>query len=61
LIDKESDVVTAAFTPPANMELIYQRPESLCAVHTHYCPGCTHGVAHRLLAEVIDGLLGLHL
>jgi 2-oxoglutarate ferredoxin oxidoreductase subunit beta len=56
LIDKESDVVTAAFTPPANMELIYQRPESLCAVHTHYCPGCTHGVAHRLLAEVIDEL-----
>lgn len=35
-------------------ELIYQRPESFTDVHTHYCPGCTHGVAHRLVAEVID-------
>jgi 2-oxoglutarate ferredoxin oxidoreductase subunit beta len=36
--------------------LIYQRPESLRPVGTHYCPGCTHGVAHRLVAEVIDEL-----
>src|SRR3990170_3671713 len=34
--------------------LIYQRPDSLQMVHTHYCPGCTHGVAHRLIAEVLD-------
>ena len=25
-------------------------------VHTHYCPGCTHGVAHRLVCEAIDEL-----
>jgi 2-oxoglutarate ferredoxin oxidoreductase subunit beta len=36
------------------MELIYQRPESLSDAVTHYCPGCTHGVAHRLVAEVLD-------
>lgn len=36
------------------LELVYQRPESLCDVPTHYCPGCTHGVIHRLIAEVID-------
>lgn len=35
-------------------EVIYQRPESFTDTHTHYCPGCTHGVAHRLVAEVID-------
>jgi 2-oxoglutarate ferredoxin oxidoreductase subunit beta len=35
-------------------EIVYQRPESFTDVHTHYCPGCTHGVAHRLIAEVID-------
>jgi len=35
-------------------QVIYQRPESFTDVHTHYCPGCTHGVAHRLVAEVID-------
>jgi 2-oxoglutarate ferredoxin oxidoreductase subunit beta len=32
------------------------RPASLSPVFTHYCPGCTHGVAHRLVAEVIDEL-----
>jgi 2-oxoglutarate ferredoxin oxidoreductase subunit beta len=37
-----------------NAELIYQRPESLSDTVTHYCPGCTHGVAHRLVAEVLD-------
>jgi len=37
-------------------QLVYQRPSSLTPVHTHYCPGCTHGVAHRLIAEVIDEL-----
>ncbi len=37
-------------------KLIYQRPESLCEVDTHYCPGCTHGTAHRLVAEVLDEL-----
>ncbi len=34
--------------------LVYQRPESLIDVSTHYCPGCTHGVANRLIAEVLD-------
>ncbi|MBZ0287865.1 MAG: 2-oxoglutarate oxidoreductase, partial [Anaerolineae bacterium] len=38
------------------MELVYERPESLTDLHTHYCPGCTHGIAHRLLAEAIDEL-----
>lgn len=36
------------------VQLVYQRPESLADASTHYCPGCTHGVAHRLVAEVLD-------
>ena len=36
------------------MELIYKRPESMADAVTHYCPGCTHGIAHRLIAEVLD-------
>jgi 2-oxoglutarate ferredoxin oxidoreductase subunit beta len=36
--------------------LVFSRPDSLADVVTHYCPGCTHGVAHRLVAEVIDEL-----
>jgi 2-oxoglutarate ferredoxin oxidoreductase subunit beta len=35
-------------------ELVYERPESFTETVTHYCPGCTHGVAHRLVAEVLD-------
>lgn len=34
--------------------VVYTRPDSLSDVSTHYCPGCTHGTAHRLIAEVID-------
>jgi 2-oxoglutarate ferredoxin oxidoreductase subunit beta len=34
--------------------LIYTKPVSLTPGATHYCPGCTHGIAHRLIAEVID-------
>jgi 2-oxoglutarate ferredoxin oxidoreductase subunit beta len=34
--------------------LIYSKPESLTPAGTHYCPGCTHGVAHRLIAETLD-------
>ncbi|MFP3853822.1 MAG: thiamine pyrophosphate-dependent enzyme [Anaerolineales bacterium] len=36
--------------------VMYQTPESWADVPTHYCPGCTHGVAHRLVAEIIDEL-----
>jgi 2-oxoglutarate ferredoxin oxidoreductase subunit beta len=34
----------------------FRKPEALSDQITHYCPGCTHGVAHRLVAEVIDEL-----
>jgi len=34
--------------------LVYQRPQGFTEMPTHYCPGCTHGVAHRLVAEVLE-------
>ena len=37
-----------------DIKVVYARPKSLANVPTHYCPGCTHGVAHRLIAEVLD-------
>ena len=37
-------------------ETVFSRPGALAAVTTHYCPGCTHGIIHRLIAEVIDEL-----
>lgn len=36
--------------------LVYTRPRSLTDMPSHYCPGCTHGTAHRLIAEVLDEL-----
>ena len=43
-------------TMPASPEVqtVYIRPSALADVSMHYCPGCTHGVAHRLIAEVLD-------
>ena len=37
-------------------ETVFSKPEALRDVTTHYCPGCTHGTIHRLIAEVIDEL-----
>jgi len=37
---------------------VYRRPQELLDAQTHYCPGCGHGIMHRLLAEVI-GELGI--
>ena len=36
------------------MAVKFQRPHALCDVRLHYCAGCTHGIIHRLVAEVID-------
>ena len=36
------------------MAVVFERPHALIDVPTHYCPGCTHGIVHRILAEVID-------
>jgi 2-oxoglutarate ferredoxin oxidoreductase subunit beta len=38
------------------METVHERPKTLTTASTHYCPGCGHGVIHRLVAEVIDEL-----
>jgi len=38
------------------MAKAFIKPEALSDEYTHYCPGCTHGVIHRLIAEVIDEL-----
>jgi 2-oxoglutarate ferredoxin oxidoreductase subunit beta len=35
---------------------IFSRPVSLRETVTHYCPGCTHGITHRIVAEVLDEL-----
>jgi 2-oxoglutarate ferredoxin oxidoreductase subunit beta len=38
------------------MELVFKNTNGLVSVPRHYCPGCTHGVIHRMVAEVIEEL-----
>jgi len=44
----------AAKNMSADEELVFSRPDSLIDRATHYCPGCHHGVAHRMVAELLD-------
>ncbi|MBQ8796210.1 MAG: 2-oxoglutarate oxidoreductase [Clostridia bacterium] len=38
------------------MAVVFQKPKALTDATLHYCPGCTHGIIHRLVAEVLDEL-----
>lgn len=38
------------------MDKIFSHPKALRPVSSHYCPGCGHGISHRILTEVIDEL-----
>ena len=36
--------------------IVFEKPKALTDAPLHYCPGCTHGIIHRLVAEAIDSL-----
>ncbi|MEG2687646.1 MAG: 2-oxoglutarate oxidoreductase, partial [Clostridia bacterium] len=38
------------------MSVVFEKPSFLTDTPLHYCPGCTHGIAHRLVAEALDDL-----
>ena len=38
------------------MSVVFERTKLLTDKTFHYCPGCNHGIIHRLVAEVIDEL-----
>lgn len=42
------------------MTVVYKRTKGIVDINTHYCPGCTHGIIHKLVGEVLDelGILG---
>jgi len=46
--------MTAAAAPAPR--LVYAAPDALADRSSHYCPGCGHGIIHRLVAELIDEL-----
>ena len=38
------------------MAVVFETPKALTDAVLHYCPGCPHGIIHRLVAEAIDEL-----
>lgn len=36
------------------MAVVFERPKALLDVPMHFCPGCGHGIVHRLVCEVLD-------
>ena len=38
------------------MKIVATKPKMLTDAHLHYCPGCTHGIVHKLIAEVLEEL-----
>lgn len=40
--------------PETDTECVFRRPAAMSDVPTHYCPGCTHGIYHRLVGEMLD-------
>ena len=38
------------------MAIVFQKPKALTDAPLHYCPGCPHGIIHRLVAQAIDQL-----
>jgi 2-oxoglutarate ferredoxin oxidoreductase subunit beta len=38
----------------AGQRVVFERPQALEPVRMHYCPGCTHGLTHRLVAQMLD-------
>ena len=41
---------------PADLSCVYERPGTLTDTRFHYCPGCGHGVVHRVLMEAVEEL-----
>jgi 2-oxoglutarate ferredoxin oxidoreductase subunit beta len=38
----------------AGQRVVFERPQALEPVRMHYCPGCTHGLTHRIVAQMLD-------
>ncbi len=56
MIVEEEEIVRRCRQGMSETKLVYSRPQALVDVPNHYCPGCGHGIIHKLLAQVIDEL-----
>lgn len=49
-------MASTAFTTPRSLYRVFARKGGAAPTATHYCPGCGHGVVHKLIAEAMDSL-----
>ena len=54
MAEEEKDFIFSDICVEEN--LVYRKPDTLTDTELHYCPGCGHGVAHKILMEVVDEL-----
>jgi 2-oxoglutarate ferredoxin oxidoreductase subunit beta len=54
MVEEEKDFIFGNICVEEN--LVYRKPDTLTDTELHYCPGCGHGVAHKILMEVVDEL-----
>ncbi|WNY26586.1 2-oxoacid:acceptor oxidoreductase family protein [Methanolapillus ohkumae] len=55
-VSKTAISAEKVFKKPASMNDIFKRKGGAAPTATHYCPGCGHGVIHKLIGEAIDNL-----
>jgi 2-oxoglutarate/2-oxoacid ferredoxin oxidoreductase subunit beta len=48
----EEELITVSC--PEGLEAVWEKPDTLTGNRMHYCPGCGHGVVHKILMEVLD-------
>jgi 2-oxoglutarate ferredoxin oxidoreductase subunit beta len=53
-MEQPQEQATETVLCPDGMEIVWEKPDTLTDTRMHYCPGCGHGVVHKLLMEVID-------
>lgn len=49
-----SEAPSTAVACECDLECVFDRPDAMNDKPMHYCPGCTHGIIHRLVGEMID-------
>jgi 2-oxoglutarate ferredoxin oxidoreductase subunit beta len=48
------EIVTDGMAASDTVDCVFHRPESMTDKPLHYCPGCTHGIIHQLVGQMLD-------
>ena len=54
-VEEMVEAAKKALKEASDMAIVYEKSRGLTDVEFHYCPGCHHGIIHKLVAEVAGG------